>query len=75
MLVLTRKIGESIVIGEKGEIKISILGSNGCQVRLGIEAPKNITVHREEVHERILAERKAGKVITKRREENGNPIN
>jgi len=53
MLILTRKIGQSIIIGDQGEIDIAILGVKGCQVRLGIEAPKDISVHREEIYQRI----------------------
>jgi len=53
MLILTRKEGESIVIA--GSIRITVLDSRGDQVRIGIEAPRNVTVHREEIHEQILA--------------------
>ena len=53
MLILTRKEGESIVIG--GSIRITVLDARGDQVRIGIEAPRNVTVHREEIHEQILA--------------------
>jgi len=51
MLILTRKINESIFIGD--DIKIIILGIKGNQARLGIEASKDIPVHREEIYERI----------------------
>lgn len=54
MLILTRKTGESINIGD--EITVTILGVQGMQVRLGINAPKNIAVHREEIYKRIQAE-------------------
>ena len=54
MLVLTRKLGESIIIGE--EIKIILLEIKGGQAKLGIEAPQETPVHREEVFERIKAE-------------------
>ena len=54
MLILTRKLGESITIGD--DIKISVLGVHGRQVRLGIEAPLNVVVHREEVYVRIQEE-------------------
>lgn len=47
MLILTRKLGESIKIGE--DIKITLLEINGRQLRIGIEAPKNIPVHRDEI--------------------------
>lgn len=62
MLILTRKLGESITIGD--DIKVSVLGVHGRQVRLGIEAPPNIVVHREEIYVKIQAEnRKASKSI------------
>lgn len=52
MLILTRRISESIVINE-GKIKITVLGVKGGQVRVGVEAPKDMVVHREEVQQRI----------------------
>ncbi|MBI4829599.1 MAG: carbon storage regulator CsrA [Nitrospinae bacterium] len=51
MLVLTRKPGESVTIGD--QIKLTVIDIKGRQVRLGIEAPKNMTIHREEVYARI----------------------
>ena len=54
MLVLTRKAGESIVIGS--EIRVTILEIQGRQIRLGIEAPSEISIHRGEVYERIREE-------------------
>jgi carbon storage regulator len=59
MLVLTRKPGDSIRIGP--DIVVTVLGVNGQQARLGIEAPKDVTVHREEVHARIQHERTKAK--------------
>lgn len=56
MLVLTRRIGESLVIGDDGDVTITILGVKGMQVKVGIEAPKNLPVHREEIFKRIQAE-------------------
>ena len=53
MLVLSRKIGERIVLPEIG-VSIAVLGINGKHVRIGIEAPQSISVHRQEVWERIL---------------------
>lgn len=53
MLVLTRRINESILLGEKGELVLKVLSINGHQVRLGIEAPRNLPVHREEVFLKI----------------------
>ena len=54
MLILTRRIGETIVIGD--EIEVTVLGIKGNQVRVGVNAPKNVGVHREEVYERIQHE-------------------
>jgi carbon storage regulator len=54
MLILTRKIGESVAIGDK--IKVYVIEIKGRQVRLGIEAPPDTMVHREEIYQRILAE-------------------
>ncbi len=52
MLILTRRIGEKLIMAD-GEIEVVILGLKGKQVRLGIKAPKNVAVHREEVYEQI----------------------
>ncbi len=57
MLVLTRTPGKSLVINN-GQIKLSILEIKGNQVRIGIDAPREIDVHREEIYERIQAEAK-----------------
>lgn len=54
MLILSRKLGESIVIGE--DINITVLGVTGNQIRIGIDAPKSVAVHREEVYQRISQE-------------------
>lgn len=51
MLILTRRIGETLVIGD--DVKVTVLGVNGAQVRVGIEAPQNTSVHREEIYMRI----------------------
>jgi len=56
VLVLTRKLGESIVIGDN--IRVTVVEIHGKQVRLGIEAPKEVSVHRGEVYERIVEENK-----------------
>jgi carbon storage regulator len=55
MLILTRRIGEIVRIGD--DVSVTVLGVKGNQVRLGVEAPKSIPVHREEVFERIRNER------------------
>ena len=55
MLVLTRSVGERLIIND-GEIKLSVLEVKGNQVRIGIDAPRDVSVHREEVFERIRAE-------------------
>lgn len=51
MLILTRKVGESILIGN--DISITILSVRGNQVKLGVEAPKEVSVHREEIYQQI----------------------
>ena len=51
MLILTRRIGESLRIGD--EISVTVLGIKGSQVRIGVNAPKSVSVHREEVYDRI----------------------
>lgn len=58
MLILTRRISESIIIGD--DVKITVLGVKGNQVRLGVDAPKTISVHREEIYERIKNEKENG---------------
>ena len=55
MLILTRKVGESIMIGESVEVKI--LGLRAGQIKIGIDAPRDLEVHRQEIYERIRAER------------------
>lgn len=57
MLALTRKVGESIMIGE--DVEITIISINGEQIKLGINAPKNIAIHRKEVFLQIQEENKA----------------
>ena len=52
MLILTRKLGESLVIGD-GSVTLKVLGVKGNQVRIGIDAPKEISVHRKEIFDRI----------------------
>ena len=54
MLILTRRVGETVMIGN--DVTVTILGVKGNQVRVGINAPKNVAVHREEIYERIKRE-------------------
>ena len=54
MLILTRRANESLMIGD--DIKITVLGIKGNQVRIGIDAPKDVAVHREEIYQRIKDE-------------------
>ena len=55
MLILTRRVGESLMIGD--EVTVTVLGVKGNQVRIGVNAPKDVSVHREEIYERIHQER------------------
>jgi carbon storage regulator len=57
MLILTRRIGEKLVINEN--VIVTILAAKGSQIRIGIEAPRDVQVHREEIFQKILKERKA----------------
>ncbi|MFR0673135.1 carbon storage regulator CsrA [Enterobacterales bacterium AW_CKDN230030176-1A_HGKHYDSX7] len=57
MLILTRKAGETIVINDN--IRVTVLSVKGNQIRLGVEAPEDVPVHRQEIHERIKAEAEA----------------
>lgn len=61
MLILTRRLGETLIIGDPPIAKIMVLGVKGNQVRLGINADKEISIHREEIYERILKERAGNK--------------
>ncbi|MDA8866005.1 carbon storage regulator CsrA [Porticoccaceae bacterium] len=54
MLILTRRVGETLVIGD--DVNVTVLGVRGNQVRLGVDAPKEVAVHREEIYQRIQNE-------------------
>jgi len=57
MLILTRRVGETVMIGD--DVTITVLGVKGNQVRVGINAPKSVAVHREEIYERIKREQQS----------------
>jgi carbon storage regulator len=59
MLILTRRVGETLVIGD--EVTVTVLGVRGNQVRLGVNAPRHVTVHREEIYQRIQSESEGAK--------------
>lgn len=62
MLILTRRIGETLIIGD--DVNITVLGVKGNQVRLGINAPKDVSVHREEIYLRIQQEKQGTEIET-----------
>jgi carbon storage regulator len=57
MLILTRRVGETLMIGD--DVTVTVLGVKGNQVRIGVNAPKDVSVHREEIYERIKKEQQA----------------
>ena len=58
MLILTRRVGETVMIGS--DVTVTVLGVKGNQVRVGVNAPRDVAVHREEIFERIRREEQAG---------------
>jgi carbon storage regulator len=62
MLILTRRVGETVMIGE--EVTVTVLGVKGNQVRIGVNAPKHVAVHREEIFERIKREGEAEPAVS-----------
>ena len=73
MLILTRRVGETLMIGD--DVTVTVLGVKGNQVRIGINAPKDVSVHREEIYERIKAEQQGGTAVKEVNEENENKGN
>jgi carbon storage regulator len=55
MLILTRRVGETLMVGDK--VTVTVLGIKGNQVRIGVDAPKDVAVHREEIYQRIQREK------------------
>jgi carbon storage regulator len=58
MLILTRRVGETLMVGD--DVTVTVLGVKGNQVRIGVNAPKDVSVHREEIYQRIQREKEEG---------------
>ncbi|MEC9407095.1 MAG: carbon storage regulator CsrA [Abyssibacter sp.] len=61
MLILTRRVGETVMIGD--EVTVTVLGVKGNQVRLGVNAPRSVAVHRQEIYDRIQKEEAANESV------------
>lgn len=67
MLILTRRVGETLIIGD--DVNVTVLGVKGNQVRIGVNAPKEVSVHREEIYLRIQQEKEGGTPVDAPEEE------
>ena len=72
MLILTRRVGETLMIGD--EVTVTVLGVKGNQVRIGVNAPKEVSVHREEIYMRIQAEKGGSPEAAEQRESRLQPV-